>query len=170
MPLYAFSFVNSCRRQLLDDKSSEAIFNLPSTLYRRDHRHPVTNSSSWFTSTAIWNRTLNAATSQLLILPTGRNEDHLHKTSSEFFSKSIVVSRLNSRVFCCQCRRVRKFTDRFFKSCLNVNHRLRHLYPDKRHHVHSRTLRPNGRNFSLPKCRLQCTKNSFTNRILFAYV
>ena len=35
-----------------------------------------------------------------------------------------------------------------FKSSLNVNHCLRHLCPDKRHHVHSMTLRPRGHNFS----------------------
>ena len=34
-----------------------------------------------------------------------------------------------------------------FKSSLNINHCLRHLYPDKRHHVHSMTLRPRGHNF-----------------------
>ena len=39
-----------------------------------------------------------------------------------------------------------------FKSSLNVNHCLRHLYPDKRHHVHSMTLRPCDHNFTLPKC------------------
>ena len=55
-----------------------------------------------------------------------------------------------------------------FKSSLNANHCLRHLYPDKRHHLHSMTLRPRGHNFTLPKCRLQCTRNSFINRILFA--
>ena len=55
-----------------------------------------------------------------------------------------------------------------FKSSLNVNHWLHHLYPDKRHRVHSMTLRPCGHNFTLPKCRLQCTRNSFINRILFA--
>ena len=55
-----------------------------------------------------------------------------------------------------------------FKSSLNVNHCLRHLYPDKRHHLHSMTLRPRGHNFTLPKLRLKCTRNSFINRILFA--
>ena len=46
---------------------------------------------------------------------------------------------------------------------------LRYLYPDKRRHVHS-TLRTRGHNFSLPKCRLQITRNSLINRILFACV
>ena len=41
-----------------------------------------------------------------------------------------------------------------FKSSLNVNHCLRNLYPDKRHHVHSMTSRPCGHNFTLPKFRL----------------
>ena len=57
-----------------------------------------------------------------------------------------------------------------FKSSLNVNHYLHHLYPDKRHHVHSMTLQPLGHILSLPKCRLQCTRNSFNNRTLLAYV
>ena len=57
-----------------------------------------------------------------------------------------------------------------FKSSLNVDHCLCHLYPDKRYHVHSMTLRPRGHNFSLPKCRLQSTSNSFINRILLACV
>ena len=57
-----------------------------------------------------------------------------------------------------------------FKSSLNVNHCLRHLYPDNRRHVHSMTLRPRGHNFTLPKCRLQNTRNSFINMILFACV
>ena len=57
-----------------------------------------------------------------------------------------------------------------FRSSLNVNHCLRHLYPDKRHHVRSMTLRPRGHDFSLPKYRLQCIRNSFINRKLFAYL
>ena len=61
-----------------------------------------------------------------------------------------------------------KYDMALFKSSLNVNHCLRHLYPDKQHHVHSITLRPRGHNFTLLKCRLQCTRNSFINRILFA--
>ena len=36
-----------------------------------------------------------------------------------------------------------------FKSSLNANHYLRHLYPDKRHHVHSMTLRSRDHNFTL---------------------
>ena len=34
-----------------------------------------------------------------------------------------------------------------FKSLLNVNYCLRHLYPDKRHNVHTMTLRPRGHIF-----------------------
>ena len=40
------------------------------------------------------------------------------------------------------------------KLSLNVNLCLRHLYLDKRHHVHSMTLRPRGHNLSHHKCRL----------------
>ena len=42
-----------------------------------------------------------------------------------------------------------------FKSSLNINHCVRDLYPDKRYHVNSMTLRPRGHSFTLPKCRLQ---------------
>ena len=51
-----------------------------------------------------------------------------------------------------------------FKSSINVNHCLRHLYPEKRQHVHSVTLQKRGHNFMLSKCRLQSTRNSFINR------
>ena len=57
-----------------------------------------------------------------------------------------------------------------FKSSINVNHCLRHFYQEKRQHVHSMTLRTRGHNFMLPKCRLQSTRNSFINRILFAFL
>ena len=56
-----------------------------------------------------------------------------------------------------------------FKSSLDVNHCLHHLYLDKWHHVHSMTLWPRGHNLTLPKCRLQCTRNSFIDRISFAF-
>ena len=35
----------------------------------------------------------------------------------------------------------KNFDVALFKSSINVNHCLRHLYPDKRQHVHSMTLR-----------------------------
>ena len=54
------------------------------------------------------------------------------------------------------------------KSLLNVDHRLRRLYPPKRHHVNRMTLRPCGPNVSLPKCRLHCDRNSFLDRKLLA--
>ena len=53
-----------------------------------------------------------------------------------------------------------------FKSSINVHHCLRHLYPEKRHHVYSMTLRTRGHNFMLPKCWLQSTRNSFINKVL----
>ena len=57
-----------------------------------------------------------------------------------------------------------------FKSSTNVNHCLRHLYPEKRQHIHSMTLQTRGHNFMLSKCRLQSTRNSFINRVLFAFL
>ena len=57
-----------------------------------------------------------------------------------------------------------------FKSSINVNHCLRHLYSEKWQHVHSMTLRTRGHNFMLPKCRLQSTRNSFINRVLFSFL
>ena len=42
-----------------------------------------------------------------------------------------------------------------FQSSLNVNHCLRHLYPDKRHRVHSMTLRPRGHNSKMPPAMYQ---------------
>ena len=57
-----------------------------------------------------------------------------------------------------------------FNSSINVNHFLRHLYSEKRQHVHSMTLRTRGHNCMLPKCRLQSTRNSFINRVLFAFL
>ena len=44
---------------------------------------------------------------------------------------------------------------------------MRHLYPDKWHHVHRMTLWPREHNFTLPKCWVQFSRNSFINRILF---
>ena len=57
-----------------------------------------------------------------------------------------------------------------FKSSLNVNHCLRHLYPDKGHYIRSMTLRSRGHNFSLRKCRLRSTRILFIKRILFECV
>ena len=53
-----------------------------------------------------------------------------------------------------------------FISSINVNHCLRHIYPEMRQHVHSMTLRTRGHNFMLPKCWLQSTRNSFINKVL----
>ena len=57
-----------------------------------------------------------------------------------------------------------------FRAALNSGHSLNHLFPAKRQHIHGMALRPRGHNFSLPKLRYQCAKNSFINRSLFLYV
>ena len=62
------------------------------------------------------------------------------------------------------------FDMELFKLSSNGNHCLRCLYPDKRHSIHGMTLRLRGHHFPLPKFRLQSTRNSFMNRILFACV
>ena len=54
-----------------------------------------------------------------------------------------------------------------FKWLLGVNHCLHDLYPDKRHRAYRMILRPHGHNLSLSKCRLQSTRNSCINTILF---
>ena len=57
-----------------------------------------------------------------------------------------------------------------FKAVLNTKHSLNHLFHDKQQYIPCMTLRPRGHNFSLPKFKYQCTKNSFVNRSLFLKV
>ena len=48
-----------------------------------------------------------------------------------------------------------------FRSSLNSNHCLYHLYPDKREKTHNMILRPRGHNFSLPCFKYQQARNLF---------
>ena len=57
-----------------------------------------------------------------------------------------------------------------FRSSLNSNHCLHHLYPDKRENTHNMTLRLRGHNFSLPRFKYQQAMNSFVNRSLYKYL
>ena len=54
-----------------------------------------------------------------------------------------------------------------FRSSLNSNHCLYHLYSDKRENTHNMTLKPRGHIFSLPRFKYQQARNSFVNRSLY---
>ena len=56
------------------------------------------------------------------------------------------------------------------KSSLNINHCLRHLYPDKRHHVHSMILRPRGHNFTLPNAGCNVPETRFLTDIVCMFI
>ena len=51
-----------------------------------------------------------------------------------------------------------------FRSFLNINHCLYHLYPDKSENAHNMTLRPRGHKFLLPRFEYQQARNLFVNR------